>query len=304
MNMMKTTTIPKSVENMTLRAADGYRLASTRYNAEGELIGHLIVAGATAVPQSFYRHFAEYASNRGFTTLTLDYRGVGQSKPASLKEFEMDYLAWAYLDLAAAVEEMADDTVPLFLVGHSFGGHAFGLLPNHQSVRAFYTFATGAGWHGWMPFMESLKVRLLWNVILPVVTRWKGYLPGKALGLGEDLPLGVYKKWRHWCRFPKYFFDDPDMAYVAEAFARIKTPVIAANALDDLWALPQSRDAFIQAYRNAPVERIDLDPDRIPGGIGHMGYFRPKSQTLWDGVLEWFQQQIASREPLEACRAC
>lgn len=83
------------------------------------------------------------------------------------------------------------------MVGHSFGGHAFGLLPNHHKLSRCYLYGTGAGWHGWMPFFESLRVRLLWNVVLPLLTKWKGYAPFTMLGMGEDLPLGVYKQWEH-----------------------------------------------------------------------------------------------------------
>ena len=39
------------------------------------------MAGATAVPQKFYRRFAEFARQQGYDTLTLDYRGIGQSAP-------------------------------------------------------------------------------------------------------------------------------------------------------------------------------------------------------------------------------
>ncbi len=283
------TTTPINAEPITLKAADGYQIEATRFNARRRLIGHLIVAGATGAPQSFYLPFAEYAGHHGFTTLTLDYRGVGKSKPSSLKGFEMDYLDWAYLDLAAAVEAMADNGLPLFMVGHSFGGHAFGLLPNHHLVSGLYTFATGAGWHGWMPLRENLRVRLMWNAIGPLFVKWKGYLPSSKIGLGEDLPLGVYRQWRRWCQFPRYFFDDPKMSHLAGAFAQVRTPIVAANALDDLWALPQSRDAFVQAYCNAPVERLDIDPRKLPGGIGHMGYFRPKAQSLWEDALSWFK---------------
>jgi predicted alpha/beta hydrolase len=48
--------------------------------------------------------------------------------------------------LAAAVDAMADGSAPLYLVGHSYGGHAFGLLFNHHKVAGFYVFGTGAGW--------------------------------------------------------------------------------------------------------------------------------------------------------------
>ena len=279
-------------EEITLTAADGYPIAATRFFAEGPLKGNLIMAGATGVRQDFYKRFAEFASRRGFTTLTLDYRGIGRSRPASLKGFDMNFLDWATLDLAAGVEEMADDTVPLFMAGHSFGGHALGLLPNHQRIRGCYVFATGSGWHGWMPTLEGIRVRLMWNLVLPVLTRWKGYSPWAMLGMGEDLPLGVYEQWRHWCTFKHYFFDDPAVPHMAETFAQVKTPIVAANALDDRWALPRSRDAFVQGYRNANVERIDLDPKRIPGGIGHMGYFRKNAEPLWEDVIEWFKQQL------------
>jgi len=274
-------------ETLPLAARDGYPLVATRYCAANPQ-AHLLIAGATGVPQGFYRRFAEYAAQRGFTTLTLDYRGIGRSKPASLRGFAMDYLDWAHLDLAAAVDLHRHPTRPLFMVGHSFGGHAFGLLPNHDQVQGFYTFGTGAGWHGWMPRTEQLRVLAMWRLVGPLITRYKGYLAWNRLGMGEDLPLGVYTQWKRWCRFPRYFFDDPQMPGLAERFAQVRTPIIAANALDDLWAPPASRDAFMAAYSGAPYEARDIDTNGELGAIGHMGYFRPGAQPLWEEVLDWF----------------
>lgn len=271
-----------------LVAADGYVLAANRYRPECKPRARLIVAGATAVPQGFYRRFAQHCAAQGFETLTFDYRGIGLSRPASLKGFRMDLVDWARLDLAVAVETMATDDLPLYLVGHSFGGHAFGLLPNHQKVAGFYVFGTGAGWHGYMPLGERLRVLTMWNLVLPVLTWWKGYCPWKMLGMGEDIPIDVYRQWRHWCRYPHYFFDDPAMRGIERDYAEVRTPIIAANALDDLWAPPVSRDAFIQGYRNAPLIRKDLDPLLLGGKIGHMGYFRQSAEPLWNEVLEWF----------------
>lgn len=284
-------TAPARTQPFTLEALDGYPLGATRFPACGPLRGSLVVAGATGVPQGFYRRFAEHASGHGYEVLTFDYRGIGRSKPASLKGFEMEYLDWARLDLAAAIKQLDSGPAPLFMVGHSFGGHAFGLLPNHQRVAGAYIFGTGAGWHGWMPLCERLKVMAMWNLIFPGLTAWKGYSPWKMLGLGEDLPLGVYRQWRRWCQFPRYFFDDPQMPGISEPFAAVRTPIVAANALDDLWALPRSRDAFVQAYCNAPLQRRDIDPAPF-GHLGHMGYFRPAAQPLWDEALEWFAQQV------------
>ncbi|MDY0162445.1 alpha/beta fold hydrolase [Desulfobotulus sp.] len=272
-----------------LSALDGYPLAATRFEAEGPVKGHMVVAGATGVPQDFYRRFACHASRQGFTVLTLDYRGIGKSRPANLKGFEAGCLDWGRLDLAAAVGAMAAADQPLFLVGHSYGGHALGLLPNHELLTACCTLGAGAGWHGWMPFAESLRVRFLWNVVLPPLTRWKGYCPFAMLGMGEDLPLGVYEQWRHWCRFPHYFFDDPEMPHMKALYAEVRTPLLGISALDDLWALPVSRDAFMQGYSGARLTRMDLDPKvEAWGSIGHMGYFRDRAWPLWDRILAWF----------------
>lgn len=286
---------PIRSETQPLLALDDYQLTATRYHAERPN-AQLLIAGATGVPQGFYRRFAEHAAARGFDTMTLDYRGVGQSKPASLRGFDMDYLDWAHLDLAAAVDQHRHAERPLFMIGHSFGGHAFGLLPNHAEVSGFYTFGTGAGWHGWMPKAEQVRVLAMWRVIGPLITRYKGYLAWSTLGMGEDLPLGVYRQWKRWCRFPRYFFDDPQMAGLAERFAKVKTPMVALNTLDDLWAPPASRDAFMAAYVNAPYQARTLDSQAEGlGDVGHMGYFRPAAQRLWDETLDWFEQLRAEQ---------
>ena len=289
-----------TTQTIALTAADGYPLTALRYAARGPLHapprGHLVVAGATGVPQMFYRRFAEFAAENGYEVLTLDYRGVGLSRPASLRGFEMRYLDWALLDLNAALTLMAVDDVPLFLVGHSFGGHAFGLQPLHRRVAGVYTFGTGAGWHGWMPKAEQIKVLLMWRLIGPLLTRWSGYLAWSKLGLGEDLPLGVYRDWKRWCRFPRYFFDDPDMAHLRARFDEVTTPIMAANATDDLWASPASRDAFMAGYSNAPWRGVDIDPLRSGiGPVGHMGYFRPRASPLWEEALRWFGEQAAPK---------
>lgn len=290
------------IDQLTLVADDGYRLAATRYSAQGPLQGNLIMAGATGVQQRFYRRFAEHASQQGFNVLTLDYRGIGESRPKSLKGFEMSYLDWGFRDLAAAVEFMDDGRTPLFWVGHSFGGHALGLLPNHHKIAAAYCFGTGAGWAGWMPKLEALKVRLLWSCILPLIVAHKGYMAWSLLGMGDDLPLGVYKDWRRWCAHPHYFFDDPTMAPVARLYAEVRMPCIFANAVDDLWAPPVSRDAFIQGYRNAELSARDLYPETKRQPIGHMGYFRASAMDTWNEALNWFALQSNSAT-LQPCSA-
>jgi predicted alpha/beta hydrolase len=111
-------------------------------------------------------------------------------------------------------------------------------------------------------------------------------------GLGEDVPLGVYRDWKRWCQYPHYFFDDPQAQAITARFADVRIPIAAATATDDLWAPPKSRDAFFKGYRNAKVARMDWVPSDLGvRQVGHMGYFRAAvGQQLWPQMLAWLAQ--------------
>jgi predicted alpha/beta hydrolase len=139
-----------------------------------------------------------------------------------------------------------------------------------------------------MPKSEQIRVKFLWNVVGPIVTRSSGYLAWKRFGLGENLPLGIYRQWKYWCGFPNYWFDDPTEGIQMQSlFARVQVPITAFNAIDDKWATPASRDAFMKHYINSDLKLIDLNPAELQlKSIGHMGYFRRGSEALWDRVLD------------------
>ena len=154
-----------------------------------------------------------------------------------------------------------------------------------------YCYGTGAGWHGFMPFKERVKVQLIWNIVFPPMVALKGYLPWSKLNMGADLPKGVYQQWRKWCKNPTYFFADPQQQDLHQRYAEVKTPIFAVAALDDDWALPQSRNSFMQHYRQAPMHYIDISAkDYELKAIGHMGYFRKGAEQIWQDMLDRFDQ--------------
>jgi predicted alpha/beta hydrolase len=287
---MTTLTPTPTEQDLTLTAADGYRLAATAYPSQAGATDQWIVFGsATAVPRQFYRRFALYAASQGVNVITLDYRGIGGSRPAGgLRGFMPDYVDWSRQDLAAAVD-WASARGPVWLVGHSLAGHAIGLLPDPNVLRGAFVCAAGAGWHGYMPPAEQRKVWFMWNVLGPLATPLLGYQPMKALGIGEDIPVSVYRQWKRWCRFPHYFFDDPQAAELVKPFADVRVPIAAANTTDDWWALPASRDAFFKGYSGTTVEALTFTPaDLGVEQVGHMGYYRAAvGERLWPQIMAW-----------------
>ena len=295
LNKIQLNTTQTAFESNTIDflAHDGYMLTGILYTPK-TIKARIVVACATDVPQPFYRRFAEFSAAQGFEVLTFDYRGIYLSAPKQLKDFQMSYLDWGEHDLTGAIDRLKSDNLPLFMVGHSYGGQALGLTRNHHKVSAMYCYGTGAGWHGFMPFKERIKVQVIWNIVFPPMVAIKGYLPWSKLNMGADLPKGVYQQWRKWCKNPTYFFADPQQQDLHQRYSEVKTPIFAIAALDDDWALPQSRDSFMQHYRQAPMHYINISAkDYGLKTIGHMGYFRKGSEQIWQKMLDQFDQMLS-----------
>ncbi|HVS02219.1 MAG TPA: alpha/beta fold hydrolase, partial [Thermoanaerobaculia bacterium] len=118
-----------------MTGSDGQALAASVFAPQMEAIADVLIAPATAVRRTYYEPFAAYLAERGMRALTLDYRGIGDSRPRRLRGFAADLEAWAR-DLDVAAAWLAESRRPLLYVGHSFGGQALGLLEHRRRVAA------------------------------------------------------------------------------------------------------------------------------------------------------------------------
>lgn len=272
---------------MELLHPDGRALGASL--TPGAAARWVVVGGAVAVPHRFYLPFAAWVARRlGANVLCFDYEGVGASRPADLRSCGADLRSWAG-DLALAIE-FAASRGPTVVVGHSFGGQAFGITPAHGRTLGLYAFGSGAGWHGWMPAAERWRLRLFWHALGPAATRSAGYAPLRRLGIGEDVPAGVFRDWRRWCSRPRYFFDDPEAAFTVE-YARVDAPVVGVSATDDLWAPPLSVEVLTRHYPRGEVRVVRPDDVGVP--IGHLGYLRPGREALWEGFAAWAEARFS-----------
>lgn len=280
---------------MRIHAADGTPLGATLIRGRGVGASYwAVIGGATAVPHGYYRPLSEWlAATLGINVLAFDYRGIGASKPATLRGYVASMRDWAD-DLAGAVDHAADRG-PTVVIGHSFGGQAFGMTPAHERTLGLYTFASGAGWHGHMSPAEGLKARLMWNVLAPPLVAALGYLPYSKVMSGEDLPKGVYRDWKRWCSYPRYFHDDPLAADIRAEFARVEAPVVGVNSVDDPWAGEASARALSSGY--ADYTQVMVNPaDLGLARIGHMSYVRPPCRPLWTPMARWIDGRLGLSE--------
>lgn len=268
-------------EPVTLRASDGYRLAATLHPGRGPDV--LAVAGATGVPHRFYDAFARHAASRpkGPSVLSFDYRGIGGSRPASLKGFRATMRDWGQLDLDAALRWALREREPdrLLVLGHSVGGQLLGHAASADEAAAAFLVGSQSGhWRHW-PASGRVGLFALWHAIIPSLSRTLGYFPSPWLGLGEPLPSGVARQWARWGRHPDYLLrDGPE---VAARYARLHLPMAAVSLAGDRFAPEKAVRALLGAYPNAQRRLVRMD------GVGHFDWFRAGNEGLWDAAMEW-----------------
>jgi predicted alpha/beta hydrolase len=283
------------VSAVTVAALDGYELAATLYEPSTAVTPAraALIASATAVGRRYYQAFARYLADRGLAVLTFDYRGIGESRPRSLKGFRCAMHDWGANDLAGAIDWL-DRRFPggqLVGVGHSAGGQLFGLAANNQRLRALLTVGAQSGYWGLWPAPRKYWLFLVWTLVMPLLTRLFGYFPARLLRLGPELPRGVALEWARWCRDPDYV-NGRARPPSADAFGAFRGPLQAISFADDTFAPQAAVDRLASFYTKAALERRHLTPAEIGlPAVGHFGFFRDGCRSLWVAAADWLLQR-------------
>jgi predicted alpha/beta hydrolase len=288
------------IDDIMFPASDGYPLGGTLFLPRGPKQSAILISSAAAVPRKIYKGFASYLAKRGCAVLTYDYRGIGDSrlkslvgynKAKSLVGFKASMSDWAGLDATAAVAWMREryKNLPLGYVGHSFGGQALGLLANNTEIsRALFVGAQAATWK-LMASPERYRVYALLKFVGVPMTRLRGYAPGR-MGLGLDLPKGVFLQWVDWIMSERYMFDDPQLSALSN-FQNYKGALRALCISDDPWATQPAVELLCSEFKSIVPDIDTIRPQDVGATtIGHFGYFQPDYRdSLWRGAAEWLQ---------------
>lgn len=280
------------VASSSIPARDGFALAATVYEPAGGPKGTVVTVNpATAVPRYFYRHFAAYLAEEGYTAVTYDYRGTGESRPEELRGFEARMRDWALLDMAAVVDWVEATYQPgrLFHVGHSYGGQTAGLLPNGHRIDAMVTVSAQSGYWRLQGGNQKVMVALHAYLTLPLLSYIFGYMPWSKVASGEDLPQGVALEWARWCRQPGYLLDDSSLPLAR--YREFEAPILAYSFEDDAWGSSRSVAAMMRAYPQVTLRHVDPAEVGLQK-IGHVGYFRPQAKMLWRETVRWLEEVV------------
>jgi predicted alpha/beta hydrolase len=287
------------MEPVTISLTGTGTIAATLWQAQ-EPRAVVLLHPATAVTQRYYEAFAHYLHGLGLHVLTYDYRGTGRSRPRDLRDCTVTMAEWMEDDNAAVTRWAAArfPGLPLLAVGHSVGGHAIALSSATGLLTAGVLVASHAGVTRTIRgAVERARVWCVMRLLAPALCGMLGYMPGRRIGLGEDLPRSVMLQWSRWTTLPGYFLDDPEMD-ARRRMARVRVPLLVLGFDDDPWANPRAIGILVQPLVNAQVERRQIAPrDAGLPAIGHMGFFRRQgAQALWPQVADWLLAHCPAQE--------
>jgi len=277
-------------QKLSIQTRHGTSLAATLFSPESATDRVVVINSAMATPQRFYRHFATALVAQGYTTITWDYSGIGDSAPGNLRGYQGSMRDWGLRDIPAVIEWVKGTLTPekVFLVGHSAGGQLAGLLPGSVNVDGMVTLSAQSAYWRMQGGFQKPAVLFHSYITLPLLSHLFGYLPWGRIFGGVDVPKSIALEWARWSRDPKYLLGDESLPL--ERFQQFTAPILAYSIEDDNWGTAKSVDALMSVYPN--VERRHLVPgDHGLKSIGHMGYFRKGSEDLWQGAMDWLKRQ-------------
>ncbi|MFK3682265.1 alpha/beta fold hydrolase [Pseudomonas sp. NPDC088890] len=275
-------------------AADGYSLGGFQWrHAQPDPQRPLVIINAaTSVRCRYYSRFADYLFAQGFDVLTYDYRGIGESRPASLRGFSASWSDWGRLDFEAMLQRAAEQFAgqPVDVVGHSFGGWAVGLAPSAEQVRR--VVMVGAQFAYWRDYAAQQRWQLFgkWHVLMPLLTRVYGYFPGKRLGWLEDTPAGVVEDWS--TRTPRFEHRPSARSLDSLPFAQVRAATLAISLTDDPFGTVAATERLLGYLTHAERLHLRVAPGDISvDEIGHFAFFHDRfREALWPIALRWLGQ--------------
>ena len=255
----------------------------------------VIINAATSVHCRHYSRFAAYLFANGFDVITYDYRGIGESRLGSIKGLNASWTDWGALDFEAMLRRAQREFPgqPIDVVGHSFGGCAAGLGESGQVIRRLVT--VGAQFAYWRDYAPEQRWRMFgkWHLLMPLLTLFCGYFPGKRLGWLEDTPAGVVRDWSTpTARYERRPSGRAMLARTGQLpFANVRAQTLAISISDDPYGTIAAIERLLSYFSHAPKTHLRIAPQDIgEQQVGHFAFFRSAYQaTLWPIALNWLQ---------------
>ncbi|WP_089820165.1 alpha/beta hydrolase family protein [Kaistella treverensis] len=277
------------MKELTLKTSDNFPLFVKVFEPKISNGKVLLINSATGVKQQVYFSFARYFAENGFTVVTYDYRGIGESKPKKLVGFAANMRTWGTVDFKTLTyyirQEYPEELK--YCLGHSVGALIVGMNQDSAIFSKFIFVATQDAQLSNLSLKVAVAGFLGFGIALPILSEIFGYFPAHRFGLGESLPKGVAYDWKTLIinkKSTKRLYEKIG----ANNAENLDQETLIIYAEDDPWVTMKGMENLMKnVYPNLRKTYRKVWVKESPKlEIGHVNFFRTYNRPLWKIILE------------------
>lgn len=273
-------------DSLSVDLAGGANLRIALHLAEPSAAS-IVCLPALGVVASYYEPLAAALAANGLTAATADLRGLGESsvRPRRGVDFGYAQLVDDTARVVAALRRRVSG--PLFLLGHSLGGHVAALATGAQAREIDGLILCASGTPHWRRFPARTGAKVYFLAYLSHgLGAALGYFPGKQVGFGGTEAAQLMREWGGLARRGNLRTQGFDAEH---AFASVNKPVLALS-LDGDWMAPRAAvDHLVSKLGHAKVTRRHLGPgDADAKSLDHFRWAKYPDAVVRE-ILAWLK---------------
>jgi len=285
----------KAAEQISLPSGAGYTLPVNWYPAESAR-GSVILMAALGMGARFYQPLAQALQASGLNVALVEQRGHGDSPWRPSRDCDWGFREPLVNEVPVALDwvKSRSSGVPVYLMGHSLGGHYAAMAAGVYGVQidGIILAACGSPWLGGFAGATRRKLKFLCAMI-PPASALLGYYPGDRLGFGGREARTLMQDWLALAKTNRYqangFSEDLDCG-----IAQYTGPVLSLRMADDAFAPPMSVDAVTEKFITATVSSVLLDAQTLGDRADHFRWVRSPAATVQQ-IVRWHEKQQSGK---------
>ena len=265
-----------TLQELTVRAPDGVDVPLEVYEPVHPR-ARVLMLPALGIQARLYRRLGGLLAEAGIGMTALEQRGHGRSALRASRRCDFGFREWLTADIPAALDglQAREPRVPVFLAGHSLGGHlalmARSLHPDRVAGVVLLTTATPyyRCYHG----VKRVQIRFLVSSV-PLLTALLGYYPGDRLGFGGREARRLMADWLVMARENRYGASGMETEGLEQRVRSDRCPVLSIHCdRDDLAPLAAIEGVTRRLDRHR-VDTFEITSEALGVRADHLSWAR------------------------------